>query len=373
LEQAEARDLLLWRARALHELATLDVLTVGTPDRLRESQELAESLGLLSVAAFDQYHRSIVHFLRFELDETLELTHLAHAAARRYRLGLLVPATMIMDVSVPALRLDRRAAEGAADAVLALVGGDPELTASTLGNGLALASLAADERARAAEELEAARAAIADKLHAVGYPWRGVRALLRALDGDGGELAREEGAVVTLVGHPVVRGYIELAQAVAQGQAGDAATAAAYAERGDASLTRTPWFRNVGRRLVAEAMVTDGWGDPVPWLREAAAFFDGHGNHVLAGVCKDLLRAAGAPVPRRGRGSSTVAPALQALGVTSREVDVLALVVQGLSNKEIAARLYLSPRTVEKHVERLVAKTGVAARHELAKYGSDLS
>ena len=120
-------------------------------------------------------------------------------------------------------------------------------------------------------------------------------------------------------------------------------------------------------------MLTGGWGDPVPWLRQAVAFFDGHGNHVLAGACKTLLRDAGAPVPRRGRGSSTVAPPLQALGVTSREVDVLALVVQGLSNKEIASRLFLSPRTVEKHVERLVAKTGVTERAELAKYGSDFS
>jgi len=58
--------------------------------------------------------------------------------------------------------------------------------------------------------------------------------------------------------------------------------------------------------------------------------------------------------------------------VTSREVDVLRLVVEGLPNREIAARLYLSPRTVEKHVERLVAKTGVPGRAELAKYGVDL-
>jgi DNA-binding CsgD family transcriptional regulator len=373
LERAEARDLPLWRARALHELATLDVLWVGPPDRLRASQELAESLGLLSVAAFDQYHRAIVHFLRFELDETLELAHLAQAAARRYRLGLLVPATMIMDVSVAGVRLDRRGAEDAADAVLALVGADPELTASTFGHGLALASLAADDRARAREGLETARDAIGDKLLAVAYPWRGVRVLLHALDGDHGALAREERQVVSLLGHPTIRGCIDLAEAVAHGQAGDAPTAVELAERGDESLARTPWFRNVGRRLVAEVMVTDGWGDPVPWLRQAAAFFDGHGNHVLAGACKDLLRDVGAPVPRRGRGSSTVPASLQALGVTSREVDVLALVAQGLSNKEIAARLYLSPRTVEKHVERLVTKTGVAARHELSKYGPELS
>jgi DNA-binding CsgD family transcriptional regulator len=373
VERAEGRGLPLWRARALHEVATLDVLRVGTPDRLRASQELAESLGLLSVAAFDQYHRSIVHFLRFELDETLELAHLAQAAARRYRLGLLVPATMIMDVSVAAVRLDRRGADEAADAVLALLGDDPELTASTLGNGLALASLAANDLARAGEELEAARAAIGDTLLATGYPWRGLRVLLHALDGDGGALAREEREVVTLLDHPIIRGCIELAEGVAHGGAGEAATAIEHAARGDESLARAPWFRILGRRLVAEAMVTGGWGDPVPWLRHAAAFFDGHGNHVLAGACKTLLRQAGAPVPRRGRGSSTVTPTLQALGVTSREADVLALVVQGLSNKEIADRLFLSPRTVEKHVERLVAKTGVAARHELAKYGSDLS
>jgi len=77
-------------------------------------------------------------------------------------------------------------------------------------------------------------------------------------------------------------------------------------------------------------------------------------------------------VPRRGRGESEVPPALRGLGVTSREVDVLRLVVEGLPNREIAARLYLSPRTVEKHVERLVAKTGVPSRAELAKYGVDL-
>jgi DNA-binding CsgD family transcriptional regulator len=372
LDLAEAHGLPLWRARALHEVATLDVLRIGTPDRLRASQELAESLGLLSVAAFDEYHRAIVHFLRFELDETLELAHRAQAIARRFRLGLLVPATMIMDVSVAAVRLERRRAEEAANAVLDLVGGDPELTASVIGNGLALASLATNDLARAREEFEAARAAIGGALKDVGYPWRGLRVLLRALDGDW-SLARSEREQVGTIGHPIVRGCIELAEAIAHAAEGDAARARESAARGDESLARTPWFCNLGRRLVGEAMVNNRWGDPVPQLRQAADFFDGHGNHVLAGACKTLLREAGAPVPRRGRGSSPVPAPLRALGVTSREVDVLVLVIEGLSNKEIAARLYLSPRTVEKHVERLVSKTGVAARDELSKYGPELS
>jgi hypothetical protein len=39
---------------------------------------------------------------------------------------------------------------------------------------------------------------------------------------------------------------------------------------------------------------------------------------------------------------------------------------RGLTNERIAARLYLSPRTVEKHVERILAKTGHANRTALA-------
>ena len=45
---------------------------------------------------------------------------------------------------------------------------------------------------------------------------------------------------------------------------------------------------------------------------------------------------------------------------------MLRLVGEGLPNKEIAVRLYLSPRTVEKHVESILRKTGARSRTELA-------
>jgi DNA-binding NarL/FixJ family response regulator len=67
-------------------------------------------------------------------------------------------------------------------------------------------------------------------------------------------------------------------------------------------------------------------------------------------------------VPRPGRGDTPVPPALRAVGVTSREVDVLVLLGQGLTNTAIARKLVLSPRTIETHVANLVAKTGVANR-----------
>lgn len=49
------------------------------------------------------------------------------------------------------------------------------------------------------------------------------------------------------------------------------------------------------------------------------------------------------------------------------------LVGEGLSNKDVATRLYLSPRTVEKHVERLLLKTGLGNRAQLAALAGRLA
>ena len=59
-------------------------------------------------------------------------------------------------------------------------------------------------------------------------------------------------------------------------------------------------------------------------------------------------------------------PGLQRRGITAREWQVLTLVGEGLTSREIAERLYLSPRTVEKHVGRMLGKTGAANRAALA-------
>jgi DNA-binding NarL/FixJ family response regulator len=87
----------------------------------------------------------------------------------------------------------------------------------------------------------------------------------------------------------------------------------------------------------------------------------------MARTCRDLLRRAGQPT-RRGRGRASVPPALRALGVTSREVDVLELVTAGLTNAQVPTRLHLSPRTVDTHVASLLAKTGVAGRAGLGAF-----
>ena len=49
--------------------------------------------------------------------------------------------------------------------------------------------------------------------------------------------------------------------------------------------------------------------------------------------------------------------------LTDREIDVLILLEQRLSDKEIAQRLVLSPVTVKKHTQRIYGKLGVHSRH----------
>jgi DNA-binding CsgD family transcriptional regulator len=80
------------------------------------------------------------------------------------------------------------------------------------------------------------------------------------------------------------------------------------------------------------------------------------------------MRTAGAAVPQHRQGSSVVPAVVRALGITVREFEVLLLVRQHLANREIARRLFLSPRTVEKHVADLLTKTGTANRSALATF-----
>jgi DNA-binding CsgD family transcriptional regulator len=66
-----------------------------------------------------------------------------------------------------------------------------------------------------------------------------------------------------------------------------------------------------------------------------------------------VLAAAGHRVPRRREGPA---------GLTPREVEVLKLLALGLSNKEIAERLVISPKTAGSHVEHIYAKIDASSR-----------
>ncbi|GAA5070602.1 response regulator [Nocardia iowensis] len=69
------------------------------------------------------------------------------------------------------------------------------------------------------------------------------------------------------------------------------------------------------------------------------------------------------------RTSPPQAEAVAPSGLTAREVEVLALVAEGLANAEIAQRLHLGITTVKTHVTNLMAKTGTTNRVQLAVFG----
>jgi two-component system nitrate/nitrite response regulator NarL len=62
-----------------------------------------------------------------------------------------------------------------------------------------------------------------------------------------------------------------------------------------------------------------------------------------------------------------VAEPRELAGLNGRETDVLRLLVQGLANKEIAARMDISESTVKNSIQQLFAKTGVRTRSQLVR------
>jgi DNA-binding NarL/FixJ family response regulator len=57
--------------------------------------------------------------------------------------------------------------------------------------------------------------------------------------------------------------------------------------------------------------------------------------------------------------------------LSAREYEVVRLVAEGLSNREVADTLVLSERTVESHVRRMLAKTGLTSRTQLTRWFLD--
>jgi DNA-binding CsgD family transcriptional regulator len=65
-------------------------------------------------------------------------------------------------------------------------------------------------------------------------------------------------------------------------------------------------------------------------------------------------------------------PQLEALGITPRELEILSLIAQGLSNREIAERLFVSENTVKTHCSRAFDKLGARRRTQAVQLGKQL-
>jgi DNA-binding CsgD family transcriptional regulator len=98
-------------------------------------------------------------------------------------------------------------------------------------------------------------------------------------------------------------------------------------------------------------------------LLAALPVLDDLDARAVAALFRARLRDAGVSSVPRGRLAATRAnPA----GLTARQLDVLALLADGLSNADIAARLVISPKTADHHVSAILAKLDVRTRGEAA-------
>jgi DNA-binding CsgD family transcriptional regulator len=126
------------------------------------------------------------------------------------------------------------------------------------------------------------------------------------------------------------------------------------------------------RWRLAEALAEAGDRDAAQqeWLLAAAAA-DQLGAVRLRAALTDLgrrarLAAAPAALPGAGRGGTVTLPRSPLAGLTGRELEVLQLLAAGQSNREIAAGLFISPKTASVHVSNILAKLGAASRTEAA-------
>ena len=104
-------------------------------------------------------------------------------------------------------------------------------------------------------------------------------------------------------------------------------------------------------------------------LRDALTQLDDIGAKVAATAARRRLRDLGVQaVPRGPRPATRSAPA----GLTAREQEVLALLSEGLPDKEISRRLFISERTVHHHVSAVLAKVGVTSRSAAAAQAARL-
>lgn len=359
---AEAHNLFTWRLRAEQELVALDPNIA----RVRAVRDRAAASGALVTVAQMDLRIADSALLMFDHDLCLDSARRCVDASTRFGLAILPVARMWL-AGAHALGGREAEMEKELGAALAATPDDPRLLADVWGRVRATLAAVREDRAALLTALDRSmthvRAAPPTESQFIGQVWW---AVVHAIE-DGGAKALAELAATPLV-RVVGTAPLDIVVAVAQGREGNRAAAEEAFARLEGSavepgLGGAYWFLV---RLAAEAAIRDGWGTPEPWLREADAFFAANGYEQVARACRALLRTAGVPVPRRGRGDAAVPAPLRAMGVTSRELDIGLLVAEGLSNKAIAERLQLSIRTVENHVSRLLARTATTSRTELA-------
>ena len=126
-----------------------------------------------------------------------------------------------------------------------------------------------------------------------------------------------------------------------------------HARGGARPARRRPGAASVDDRAAGVAQLPAGGSRP-PQLRCAARRGRGAAASCAAPACGS---AAAAPAPRAREGLDALSP---------REHEIAELVAEGLTNREIGARLFLSEKTIETHLTHVFQKLGLRSRAQVA-------
>lgn len=350
--------------RALNELGAAEMLRHADGSRLEEALRQAASAGAVATAAGILVNIAALHAMCGRHSDVMEVASQAEEMLAR---GGMEP------VKAAAIRL-RGLARGYTEGSSAmeeefaradrLAADDPDGAALEWGLGRGMVALINEDTELALDCFE--RAGSPGSASRVVNPGFGPRLLLRAAAGDAtaSEVNAAWGQVAR--GFAWSEAWIHFSEAIVAGRS-DAGRARRAMRAGEAAMAPYPLFRALALRRVGEAAVHDRWVDGTKILTELAVRCTDLGLGRVAVACRDLLRAAGTSIPRL-RGADHSLPAWQRnIGITTREAEVLTLVGERLGNREIADRLFISHRTVEKHIASLLLKTAATDRASLIR------
>jgi DNA-binding CsgD family transcriptional regulator len=228
-----------------------------------------------------------------------------------------------------------------------------------------------------------------DEAHARGRDPQPGRALLRLREGDPAGAAASVRAAVAAAGpDPLRRASLCAAAveiAVAAGRLDDAAASASELAETVSTYT-TSGLEAMATAARGAVLLAEGRAEEaLPVLREACrrwqelgAAYDAAGTCVRLAEAYRALDDEASAVAEIARAEATYErlgahrpPRESPGGLTRRECEVLALVADGRSNRQIGEELYISDRTVARHLTNIFHKIGVTSRTQAARYAID--
>jgi DNA-binding CsgD family transcriptional regulator len=179
-------------------------------------------------------------------------------------------------------------------------------------------------------------------------------------------LERLDGVIARLTGMipPLVRASRTAAAAECSriGHAGDAVLWADARRQWDTCQNRYHAAYAAFRQAEALLVVGGNRADVRTLVQEAHAVADDLGARPLLEQLQSVARRARIDLDDQRSAEAAVNPALETLELTPRELEVLALLANGLTNREIGAELFISNKTASVHVSRILSKLSVPNR-----------